>query len=366
MLVTRLKAHEVNKKEVQMKRYGHIYENICDIDNIKTAIIKASKGKSSRRGVKHILSNIDFYAKDIQDKLINKSYRPSPYIESIIFDGSNKKERVIHKPKFYPDQIIHWALMLQIEPIIRKGMYEHCCGSVPGKGSSWGQKYVEKWIANDKRNTKYCLKIDVNKFYRSINHESLKTKFKGKIKDKDVLWLIDSIIDSCEFGIPIGNYTSQWFANFLLQDLDHHIKEKLKVKYYMRYIDDMVLFGPNKKKLHKAKKEIESILSGYSLSIKKNWQVFKVDDRGVDFLGLRFFRYKTILRKRNALRIKRRIKRIGKKKKLTLKDASAVISYWGWIKRSNSYNFYTQHVKQFIKIKKVRRFISENTKRCNA
>lgn len=128
----------------------------------------------------------------------------------------------------------------------------------------------------------------------------------------------------------------------------------------------MVLLGGNKKKLHKAKKEIESILNGYSLFIKKNWQVFKIDNRGLDFLGFRFFRNKTILRKRNALRIKRRIKKIKKKGKITIKDASAVVSYWGWIKKSNSYNFYNKHVKKYIKIKEVRRIISENSKHNNA
>ena len=349
-----------------MKRYGYIYKDVCEIENIKLAINKASKGKKNRKGVKHILNNSDFYARKIQEMLVNKTYKPSPYIESIIFDGGNKKERLIHKPKFYPDQIIHWALMLQLEPFIRRGMYEHCCGSVPGKGSGWGHRFIEKWIRKDRRNTKYCLKLDISKFYQSINHDVLKKTFRNKFKDKELLWLVDSIIDSCDNGLPIGNYTSQWFANFLLQDLDHYIKEKLQIKYYLRYIDDMVLLGGNKKKLHKAKKEIESILNGYSLFIKKNWQVFKIDNRGLDFLGFRFFRNKTILRKRNALRIKRRIKKIKKKGKITIKDASAVVSYWGWIKKSNSYNFYNKHVKKYIKIKQVRRVISENSKHNNA
>ena len=349
-----------------MKRYGNIYNRICNIDNIKLAIIKASKGKRNRKTVIKIIKDMDLYASELRDMLLNRTYKPSPYIESVIFDGSNKKERIIHKPKFYPDQIIHWALMLQLEPIIMKGMYFHCCGSVPNRGSSHGQKYIKKWIQNDKKNTKYCLKLDISKFYQSINHDVLKAKFRSKIKDNDTLWLIDSIIDSCEEGLPIGNYTSQWFANFMLQDLDHFIKEKLKMKYYLRYIDDMVLFGSNKKKLHKSKKEIETIINSYSLQIKKNWQVFKVDSRGVDFLGFRFFRNKVILRKRNALRIRRRAKRIHKRGNISYKDACAMVSYWGWIKRSNSYNFYNKHVKPYIRIKKAREVISENSKRCNA
>lgn len=349
-----------------MKRYNNLYERICDIDNIKLAILKASKGKRNRRVVKQIINNIEFYSKEIQEQLINKTYKSSPYIESVIFDGGNRKERIIHKPKFYPDQIIHWALMLQLEPIIMKGMYYHCCGSVPKRGSSHGRKYIQKWVRNDKKNTKYCLKLDITKFYQSIDHDALKKMFIKKIKDKETLWLINSIIDSTEKGLPIGNYTSQWFANFMLQDLDHHIKEKLKIKYYTRYIDDMVMFGTNKKKLHKAKKEIENILSRYSLSIKKNWQVFRVDDRGVDFLGFRFFRDRTVLRKRNALRIRRRVKKINKKGNLNYKDACAIMSYWGWIKHSNSFYFYNKYVKPYIKIKKVRKVISDYNKQRNA
>lgn len=345
-----------------MKRYGNFYDKIYDISNVRLAIIKASKGKKNRAYVKKILNNIDYYALEINQMLKHNKYKPSPYKQSVIFDGSNKKERIIHKPVFYPDQVIHWALMLQLEPIIKKGMYSHCCGSVPGKGSSWGQKYIERWIRNDTKNTKYCLKLDIKKFYQSIDKEDLKRCFIKKIKDEKVLNLIFLIIDSCDNGLPIGNYTSQWFANFTLQDLDHYIKEKLKVKYYIRYIDDMVLLGSNKKKLHRAKLSIENMLSKKSLTIKKNWQIFKTNDRGVDFLGFRFFSDRTILRKRNALRIKRRIKRISKKPEPTIKDSNAMISYWGWIKRSNSYKFYNINFIKF-RIKYFKLIISLQNKK---
>jgi RNA-directed DNA polymerase len=120
----------------------------------------------------------------------------------------------------------------------------------------------------------------------------------------------------------------------------------------------MVLLGPNKKKLHAARKAIETYLNDIRLTLKGNWQVSKVDDRAIDFLGLRFFRDKTILRKRNSLRIKRRIKKISKKGKLTCRDACAVVSYWGWIKRSNSFNFYHRHVKPVVSIGEAKRAVS--------
>jgi len=344
-----------------MKRVGYIYKNICNIDNIKEAITKASLGKRKQKSVRYVLKNIDVIAKKIQELLLNKTYIPSPYIIKIIQDGANKKERIIHKPRFYPDQIIHWALMLQLQPLLMKGMYEYTCGSVPKRGTSYGQNILRKWLDTDYRNTKYCLKMDIAKFYPSINNEILKSMFKTKIKDEDCLWLINTVIDSNK-GLPIGNYTSQWFSNFFLEELDHLIKEKLRVRYYVRYVDDLVLLGANKKKLHKARIETEKYLNTIGLKLKPNWQIFKVNNRDIDFLGFRFFRDKTILRKRNVLRIKRRLRKINKKYNLNYKDACAIISYWGWVKRSNSYNFYNNYFKKYVNLKHAKRMVSEHDK----
>lgn len=319
--------------------------------------MKASLGKRKQIRVAKVLENMDYYAYQIQKMLKYKTFEPSQPDIKVIQDGANKKERTIHKPKFYPDQIIHWALMLQIEPYIMKGMYAYSCGSVPKRGTSLGQKVVRKWLDTDKKNTKYCLKMDIKKFYPSIKSENMKAAFRKKFKDKDLLWLVDTIIGT-ESGLPIGYYTSQWFSNFLLEPLDHLIKEDLQIKYYVRYVDDLVMFGNNKKKLHKARKAIKQCLSDLGLEVKGNWQVFKVADRAVDFLGFRFFRGKTILRKRNALRIRRRIKKISKKKFLSYSDVCAVVSYWGWIKRSDSFRFYHKYIKPIITIGKAKKVVS--------
>ena len=128
--------------------------------------------------MKNILDNVDFYANEIKDMLLTYRYKPSPYIEKTIMDGANKKQRTICKPRYYPDQIIHWALMLQIQPIIMRGMYEYCCGSVPGRGTSYGQRILRKWLDTDRKMTKYCLKLDISKFYPSVNNEILKVMFR--------------------------------------------------------------------------------------------------------------------------------------------------------------------------------------------
>lgn len=340
-----------------MKRVGYLYDKICKTNNIKTAIWKASDQKRTRPAVKKILDNMDFYAGEIRKMLISKTYTPSPYRVSVIHDNCAGKDRVIYKPEFYPDQIIHWALMLQLQNPIMRGMYAWNCGSIPGRGVHYASKYIKRIIRQDRKNTKYCLKLDITKFYPSVDKEMLKESFRRLLKDKDTLQLIDTIVDSSEKGIPIGNYTSQWFANWYLQKLDHMIKEELHIKYYIRYLDDMVLFGRNKKELHRVRKIIEQSLKKIGLTLKGNWQVFRLDKRGLDFLGFRFFRTHTILRKRNALRIRRKVRKASKKECISVHTAASIISYMGWIKYSDSTNFYNTYIKPYVNIQKLKEVI---------
>lgn len=346
-----------------MKRVGYIFEAICSLENIQTAINNAARGKHSRRTVKNILKNRVEAAEHIRQLLCSKTFSPRAYREIKIKDGARKKDRTIYCPAFYPDQIIHWALMQVIQPIIMKGMYQFNCGSIPGRGMHYGKRYIEKWLRRDRKYTKYCLKLDIKKYYPHINLEVLKEQFRRRIKDPDAIWLIDCIIDSHGEGLPIGNYTSQWWANFYLQGLDHYIKEKLHTRYYIRYMDDMVLFGNNKKKLHTARKMIAEYIEPLGLTLKENWQVFRVDKRDIDFLGFRFYRDHTTLRRRNALRIRRRFKRVYQKGKITIKDARALLSYLGWITHSNSHNYYVKYIKPYVNIKKLKEVVSNESRK---
>lgn len=186
-----------------MKRVGNIYYQIIAKENIRKAILNASKGKKDRKSVKKVLDNIAFCVDEIYSMLSNKTYIPNPYIRMSIHDGVRKKERVIYKPRFYPDQVIHWCLMQQIQPLLMKGMYDYCCASIPNRGIHYVSRYLKKILVRDRKNTKYALKLDIKKFYPSINQDILKKKFRKIIKDGDTLDLIDAIIDSGETGIPI-------------------------------------------------------------------------------------------------------------------------------------------------------------------
>ena len=186
-----------------MKREKDIYTKIIAKDNIRKAIIYASKRKKNRGNVKRVIDNIDNCANYIENLLITKTYKPSPYQKVTIMDGVRKKERIIFKPRFFPDQCIHWALMLQLEPILSRGMYDYCCASIKNRGILYGARYLKKKLVQDRKNTKYCLKLDVKKFYPNIDKEILKKKFRRVLKDGDTLDLIDLIIDSSEEGVPI-------------------------------------------------------------------------------------------------------------------------------------------------------------------
>lgn len=336
-----------------MKRAGFIYEKIYSKENIINAIKQAAKGKKDRRAVKRVLSNLDDCIEEIQYMLITETYQPSDYRKKTIHEGICQKERVICIPKFYPDQIIQWAIILQIKPYLCRGMDAHVCGSVPGRGGACGKKYIERWLRNSRKHTKYCLKLDVHHFYPSIDHQCLKNMLQRLFKDEKLLNLLYEIVDS-EAGLPIGNITSQWFANFYLQGLDHFIKETLHATYYVRYMDDMVLFGANKKELHRMFLRISEYLKSIGLVVKSNWQIFKTDSRGVDFLGYRFFHYKTILRRSVMLRISRKVKKTNKRHSWNYHNCAAIISYLGWIKHSDSYQFYQIRIGPYINVKRIK------------
>lgn len=187
-----------------MKRKGYFYNDICNKENIKKAILSASKGKKNRGNVKRIVENINYYVDILYDMLMSKNIKLSPYKKMKIHDGANKKERIIFKPAFFPDQCIHWSLMLQLQPLLLKGMYEYSCASVPCRGIHYGATYIKRILKDDRKNTKYCLKLDIKKFYPSIDKTVCKGKFRKIIKDYDVINLIDTIIDSnSEKGLPI-------------------------------------------------------------------------------------------------------------------------------------------------------------------
>lgn len=348
-----------------MKTHKHLMEQISSEENIRKAILNASKRKRNRKDVKEVLDNIDYHVKTIQRILNNGSYTANIDNVCIVNEGTHHKVRRIRKPHFKYDQIIHHCIIQVLEPLLTAPMYEYSCGSIPTRGAHYGKKRIEKWLRKDIKNTKYVFKMDIKHFYESVDKEILKAMLRKKIKDWRALELIEKVIDSCEKGLPLGNYTSQWFANFMLTPLDHYIKEQLHAKYYIRYMDDIVIFGGNKKQLHKMHRAIENYLKErLNLRIKENWQVFRFEYRGkgrpLDFMGWKFYREKTILRKSIFIRIMRKAKKVGKR--TTIKGAQGMVSYMGYIKHTDSYGIYRDYIRPYVNIGKLKKFIAKRTK----
>lgn len=340
-----------------MKRHGNLYESMCSKELIYKAIRKASKGKRNRNDVKRVLESPDKYVDKIHNWLIAETFEPSEYQLKELSATKNRKHRLIYKPNFYPDQIIHWCVYLAIRQYLYNGIYVFSCGSVPGRGIHYGKKYVEKWLRSDRKNTKYYLKMDVRKFYPSIDTGILLNKLERKFKDNKLLKLIAKILDKAP-GLPIGMLLSQVFANFYLQDFDYYVKQILGAKYYVRYMDDLVIFGPNKKELHAMVPKVAAKLAEDGLTLKGNWQVSRTDKEMLDFMGFRFDHNKTILRRSIMLRLTRKVRRVAKKGRLaTFKDASAIVSYLGWLKHSDSHGLYMIWVRPYLKIQYLKHLI---------
>jgi len=351
-----------------MKRYGNLFEIVCSMDNLRLAHMNARKGKSWYKEVKEVSNNEDKYLTELRNMLLNKTYHTSPY--TVFLRREGRKEREIYKLPYYPDRICQWALIQVIEPYLLKQLVTSTYSAIPGRGIHQAVRDIHAAIKKDPAGMKYCLKLDVSKYYPSIDHTVLKQKLRRLFKDPDLLWLLDEIIDSTpgNIGIPIGNYFSQYAGNFYLSSFDHWIKEVKRIKHYYRYMDDICIFAETKEELHALFPEVRDYLSNeLHLTIKANWQVFPTFVRGLDFVGYRFFQSYTLLRKTTCQQFKRRMLDISKKlrrhREMTYTEWCAINSYKGWLIWCDSFRlaqkylvpvlpyaeqYYIQHVKRKV------------------
>lgn len=307
-----------------MKRLNNLYTQICSLENLKLADAKARKGKAKQYGVLIHNRNAEDNLATLHLQLVNKTFQTSAYKTFKIHDP---KERDVYCLPYFPDRIVHHAIMNVLEPVFTRSFTADTYSCIKGKGIHAAARAVTRAL-KDVAGTQYCLKLDIRKFYPSINHVVLKQLLRRKFKDDNLLWLLDSIIDSAA-GIPIGNYLSQYFANFYLSYFDHWLKEQKQVKYYFRYADDIVILSNNKPYLHQLLADISTYLKDeLKLDVKDNYQVFPVSARSIDFVGYRFYHTHVLLRKS----IKQRFARMLSKKP----NAQSVAAYWGWAMHCNS------------------------------
>lgn len=322
-----------------MRRYGSLWTKITDLDNIYRAYLAARKGKGWQNTIKRFDKRFDRNIFAIQKSLLDKTFTTASYKEKTIYEP---KKRTIYKLPFNPDRIVQHALMRILEPIWDSLFIYDSYACRKGKGIHAGSRRTMEFI----RKSKYCLKMDISKFYPSVDHNILFEVVQKKIKCKDTLWLIRDIIYSYPGGknVPIGNYTSQWFGNLYMNELDQFLKHEYKVKHYIRYCDDFCLFSNDKKFLGHMANIIKDFLAHrLKLSLSK-CDLFPVS-RGVDFLGYRHFPGYILLRKSTAKRVRRRLKRLPgllTRGVITLEQyRSSIASTWGWLKWANTYHLRT-------------------------
>lgn len=337
------------------KRIGNLYDSIISMENLRLAESKARKGKTDTYGVRLFDRNREENLERLHEQLLTHTYKTSPYS---LFTIQEPKERLIYRLPYYPDRIVHHAIMNILEPIWVKVFPYNTYSCIKDRGIDGARRRVMS-ILKDPEQSRYCLKIDIRKFYPSIRHDVAKRIIRRKIKCRPTLALIDEIIDSvngcpdpinpdnvCDgWSLPIGNYLSQFIANLVLSYLLHKVNTFPGIKAVL-YADDGTFFAKDKETLHRLlaflKDELQRDLG---LTLKDNYQIFPVaknkedrHGRGVDFVGFVFYHEQTQIRKSIKKHFAKKVNRLNRRDPLLpVSEYKQAIAPWlGWAKYSNS------------------------------
>jgi RNA-directed DNA polymerase len=315
-----------------MKRKGYLYEQIYDINNLILAEKNARKGKSKQHGVIKFDKNKQDNLINLHHVLLNNEFNTSNYRTFKLYE---KKERLISELPYYPDRILQHALVNVTGNTLIKSFTKDTYSCIKKRGILLCLNNLRKAL-KDIDNTTYCMKLDIKKYFLSIDHEILKSLLNRKFKDKRILNLFYNIIDSYSPGIPLGNYTSQLFGNLYLNGLIHYLKEELKIKYVFLYCDDLIVLGNNKNELRIILNKIEYYLNNILKLELSNKQIFPIKSRGIDFLGYKSYHNYRLLRKSIKLKWINMLKYYPNKK--------SKASYNGWLSHSNTINLQNKYL----------------------
>ena len=255
-------------------------------------------------------------------------------------DGSSGKIRRIGIQNI-KQQLYDYIAVEGMKPLLKRiGEYQYA--SIPKRGTTKGKQVISRWIKNC--NMRYFAKLDVKKCFESIDHDLLMTFLKKYIKNEKLVWLIRTLINSFEKGLSIGSYLSQYLCNLYMSVLYHYIMERLYktrrgkrinlIRHCLIYMDDILLIGSRKRDMETAVKKIIQKADEMGLTIKDNWQVRSIDEAPIDMMGFKIYRTHTEIRGRIFLRVRRSFHR--DRKELTLRIAKKCLSYYRYLKHTNS------------------------------
>ena len=308
-----------------MKRHGNLWPQVIEFENLFKASRQAQRGKRYQRNVLQFNYNLEAELTQLQQELASQTYQPGEYRTFEIFEP---KRRIISAAP-YRDRVVHHAVCNIIAPIFERTFIDDSYANRVGFGTHRAIKRFTTFA----RSSQYVLQCDIKKYFPSIDREILKTLLRRKLKCKKTLWLLDMIIDNSneqfpvveyfpgddlltpiqrQRGLPIGNLTSQFFANIYLSGFDRFIQEQLKVKKYVRYVDDFALFSDDRQFLVSARKELEAYLTQLRLKIHPIKSQLLETKHGPTFLGFRIFPNHIRVRRDNLKRGRKRLRRLQK------------------------------------------------------
>ncbi|MEK7626549.1 MAG: reverse transcriptase/maturase family protein [Patescibacteria group bacterium] len=338
-----------------MRIYKNIFERIISPENLFSAWDSFKSDKRSKPDVLRFEWNLERNIFQLHRDLKNKTYKHSPYEGFYIKDP---KQRHIHKATVR-DRILHHAVFSVVNPIFEPTFIPTSFSCRVGYGTHKGVEILEKIMREASRNnTRSCfvLKCDIRKFFDSVNHEILLSIIKKRIKDVDVAWLLESIVRSYESapsrGIPIGNLTSQLFANVYMNELDQFVKHRLKVKHYVRYTDDFTLVSENPEELKKLLSPISEFLENeLALKLHSNKSILRSVCQGVDFLGYVIFPEYRLIRSKTKHRMFKKLEKRMEEYKTgditKLNFEQSLQSYLGVLSHANTYRIREELLNRF-------------------
>lgn len=343
----------------EVMRLGELYEKIYDFDNLYAAWRLAKLGKSSKGEV--ISFNLDLGRQlwELHDALEARRYQPGGYYS---FTIRVPKERLIYAP-YFKDRVVQHSLCDNVlRPWLEPRLIYDCAACRIGKGTHFAMDRLSGFLREFYRRhgTKgYFLKCDIKKYFDNIDHEILKQRLR-KFPDQEVQELMFRFLDAYHGdagkGIPLGNQSSQWFALYYLDPMDRLIKERLRVRWYTRYMDDLVLLHPDKAYLERCLREIRAKAAELKLELNQKTQIFPVS-QGVDYLGFHFYLTETgkvvrRLRTSNKRRFKRRLKGFRKgyaEGTVELEDINrSMASYLGHLSHGHTYRLRERTFSHFV------------------
>ncbi|MFQ5620593.1 MAG: reverse transcriptase domain-containing protein [Candidatus Nanoarchaeia archaeon] len=339
---------KISKQHTQKNLLQGVYEKLCSYENLELAFKKARRGKTRKQYVIEFENHLKENLSQLSKELSTQTYNPRPLKTFILRDPKTRKICKSH----FRDRIVHHAVCNIIESAFEKQFIHDSYANRKGKGTLKALQRFDAFKRKvSKNNTIRCfvLKADVKHYFETVNHSILLNMLQCIIQDKELLWLIDTILVNYKTampgkGMPLGNLTSQFFANIYLNELDQYVKHELRVKYYIRYVDDFVIFHQSKNQLEIYKTEINKFLReklDLELHPDKS-QILKLN-KGIGFLGFRVFYHHKLIRKKNIRKFERRFHEMYDCYKQKLIDREKVIEkFEGWLayaSHANTFNY---------------------------